>query len=315
MLIILIFFDRLMNFIKKNAYLLIALVASSLISCSDAKPTKEAHTIITGSLTILVDESFAPIIEDQLAVFESTYENSRISLLNMPERQVVDYLMKDSAKVAVLSRTLSDEERKFFEAKKIIPKVTKFATDGIALIANIATTDSLMTVDDISRILKGDNPKGIVLVFDNPNSSTVRYLKEMTNVDTLSQDKVYALGSNEEVIQYVNENEGVIGVVGINWIAQPSREVAQYLAGVKVLGVKNQSGKPGDDAYYKPSQTNLALGKYALARDLYVINCQGVRGLGLGFSAFLAGERGQRIILKSGLLPDSIPPREINIVK
>src|SRR5690606_40123835 len=131
MLIILIFLDRLMNFIKKNAYLLIALVASSLISCNDATNTKEAHTILTGSLTILVDESFTPIIEDQLAVFEGTYENARISLLNMPERQVVDYLMKDSAKVAILSRTLSDDERKFFEAKKIIPKVTKFATDGI----------------------------------------------------------------------------------------------------------------------------------------------------------------------------------------
>src|SRR5690606_22277425 len=106
-----------------------------------------------------------------------------------------------------------------------------------------------------------------------------------------------------------------IGVIGINWIAQPSMEVADYVKDIQVLGVKNQPGKNGGDDYYKPTQTNLALGKYALARDLYLINCQGVRGLGLGFSAFLAGERGQRIILKSGLLPDSIPAREINIIQ
>src|SRR5690606_3394169 len=221
MLIILIFLDRLMNFIKKNAYLLIALVASSLISCNDATTTKEAHTIITGSLTILVDESFAPIVEDQLAVFEGTYEDARISLLNLPERQVVDYLMRDSAKVAVLSRTLSDEERKFFEAKKIIPKVTKFATDGIALITHQSSGDSLITVDEIVNLLKGDNPNGTVLVFDNPSSSSLRFLKELANVKTLPDDKVYALGSNEEVIRYVHDNQGVIGIIGINWIAQP----------------------------------------------------------------------------------------------
>src|SRR5690606_29608376 len=132
---------------------------------------------------------------------------------------------------------------------------------------------------------------------------------------TLPDDKVYALGSNEEVIRYVHDNQGVIGIIGINWIAQPNKELAKYVDGVKVLGVRNQTGKSGDDGYYRPTQTNLALGKYALARDLYLINCQGVRGLGLGFSAFLAGERGQRIILKSGLLPDSIPAREINIIQ
>jgi len=31
------------------------------------------------------------------------------------------------------------------------------------------------------------------------------------------------------------------------------------------------------------------------------------------FAAFIAGDQGQRIILKSGLLPDDIPNREIVI--
>jgi phosphate transport system substrate-binding protein len=39
-----------------------------------------------------------------------------------------------------------------------------------------------------------------------------------------------------------------------------------------------------------------------LARDLYIINCQGYSGLGWG-SLRLYGDIGQRIILKSGLLP------------
>lgn len=300
-----------MNFIKKNAYLLIALVASSvIISCNAKPPSKEVHTVTTGRVSMIVDESFLPIIEDELAVFESTYEDAVITLISKPEQVAVYSLLSDSAKVAILARELNEEEIKFFESKNIIPKATRFATDGIAIIANKANLDTLIAVDDILNVLRGNASTVKSLVFDNPNSSTVRFLKDLADVEDLPKEGIYALNSNEEVIKYVYDNPQSIGVVGINWIVQPSPQGEEYAKGVRVLSVKG-----ADDEYYTPSQSNLALGKYPLARDLFLINCQGVRGLGLGFSAFLAGERGQRIILKSGLLPDSIPAREVNIIK
>jgi phosphate transport system substrate-binding protein len=48
-------------------------------------------------------------------------------------------------------------------------------------------------------------------------------------------------------------------------------------------------------------------------RSLYVVNCTGREGLGTGFEYFIEGERGQRIILRSGLLPVLIPHRDIVI--
>jgi hypothetical protein len=36
-------------------------------------------------------------------------------------------------------------------------------------------------------------------------------------------------------------------------------------------------------------QNNIAEGTYPLARDLYIINCQGYSGLGMGFPSFVAG--------------------------
>ena len=42
-------------------------------------------------------------------------------------------------------------------------------------------------------------------------------------------------------------------------------------------------------------------------------NYQPNLGLGIGFSAFLTGDRGQRIVLKSGLVPATMPGREIII--
>jgi phosphate transport system substrate-binding protein len=142
----------------------------------------------------------------------------------------------------------------------------------------------------------------------------VRYFKELAVIDQLPSTGIYALKSNADVIKYVNDNPGSIGVVGVNWMVQPPMELESIVADLKILGVKNVAGQAGSDAYYKPNQNDIALGMYPLTRSLYVVNCEGGAGLGTGFASFIAGERGQRIVLKSGLLPDSIPSREINVV-
>jgi phosphate transport system substrate-binding protein len=103
----------------------------------------------------------------------------------------------------------------------------------------------------------------------------------------------------------------MIGVVGINWIEQPTAKIESYLKTIRVLDVQGLDNK----GFFAPSQNNLGDGSYPLARDLYIANAQGYEGLGIGFASFIAGERGQRIILKSGLLPSRIPSRKIVIHK
>ncbi|MEO6850946.1 MAG: hypothetical protein ABI203_04415, partial [Mucilaginibacter sp.] len=58
--------------------------------------------------------------------------------------------------------------------------------------------------------------------------------------------------------------------------------------------------------------TTLALGQYPLKRDLFVVNClASKKGVGAEFEHFIVTDKGQRIILRSGLLPANIPAREI----
>jgi phosphate transport system substrate-binding protein len=149
------------------------------------------------------------------------------------------------------------------------------------------------------------------LVFDNPNSSTVRYMNNLAGIKAIPEKGVYSFKTNQEVIKFVSQNEGMIGVLGVNWLSQPMPTMQEYVEKVNVLGVKGLSG----GNYFIPSQNNIAEGKYPLARDLYIINGQGYSGLGMGFASFVAGDIGQRIILKSGLLPVRIPGRKINIRK
>ncbi|MFC6103880.1 PstS family phosphate ABC transporter substrate-binding protein [Olivibacter domesticus] len=285
------------------------------MSCNNT-PSKDSVGILTGRANIFVDETIAPLIEDQISVFESSYTNAALTMVAKSENEVVNALLKDSAQLAVMTRELTEKEVNFFKAKTIYPRTVRFATDAIAVITHKNNSDSTILVDDIIKIMQGKSVEGVKsLVFDNANSSTVAYFRKLAKVDKLPERGVYALKSNADILKYVNENPQSVGVVGISWIAGPPMNLLGYVKNIKTLGVKNQQGKPGDDGFYKPTQSNLALNLYPFTRALYSINVQGKEAIGIGFSAFLYGERGQRLILKSGLLPDSIPPREIIIRK
>lgn len=297
----------------KNLYFAFFLLV--LFSCRNNEASSEKQTYTSGYEQILVDETFAPIIEDQEYLFESTYPNAKLDLILKSENELLNLFFADSIQVAVLSRTLSPEEMRHFESKQIRVRTNRFAIDGIALITKNPAKDSTILVADIIKLLKGESSTIQNLVFDNANSSTVRYFKELADVKELPVEGVYALKSNAEVVKYVHSNPGSIGVIGVNWMVQPPVELEQIVKDLKILGVKNIEGQPGSDAFYKPNQNDIALELYPLTRSLYIINCEGGAGLGTGFASFIAGERGQRIVLKSGLLPDSIPSRQINIVK
>lgn len=279
------------------------------VSCKQSDTKKEKESILKGKITILVDETVKPLIEDQIAVFESTY-NAKITLVAKSEKELLQSFMKDTSGVVILSRPLDSTEIKFFERSKINPRVTKFATDAIALISNKKDLDSLIALNDVVSFLKGNSQSRIKgLVFDNPNSSTVRYLTNLSGVQQVPQKEVYSFKSNEEVVKFVAENDGMIGVVGLNWLLQPSSEIKGFLTNINVLNVEGLNKK----SYFAPTQNNLAEGTYPLARDLFIVNCQGTTGLGMGFASFLAGEIGQRIVLKSGMLPAVMPGRKILI--
>lgn len=297
---------------KINRVFVLFFIGFLFVMC-DQKGQKNTNkeSILKGSATILVDETLIPIIEDQVAVFESNYD-AKIKIVSKSESEVVISLFKDKSGIAVLTRNLTIEENKIFEQKKITPKITKFATDAIALISNKSSNDTLIDLKNVIEFMQGKQNSSIKgLVFDNPNSSTVRYMNNLAGLKAIPEKGVYSFKTNQEVIKFVAQNKGMIGVLGVNWLSQPLPEMQEYVDKVNVLGVKSLAG--GD--YYMPSQNNIAEGKYPLARDLYIINGQGYTGLGMGFASFVAGDIGQRIILKSGLLPVRIPGRKINIRK
>lgn len=275
-----------------------------------SKSETNNETILKGSLDIIVDESIKPIVEDLIAVFEGTYDKAKISIKTKSEGELINDLLNQRAKVVITSRKLNQKEIDQFAKSKIKPRITPFGTDAIALISNKNNNDTLIALKTVIDFMQGKSSSGIKgLVFDNPNSSTVRYMKDLAKVKEVPTVGVFSFKTNQEVIKFVAENDGMVGVVGVNWLSQPSPDMVDIVKKINVLGVKGLK----DDNYYSPSQNDIAEQKYPLARELYIINCQGYSGLGMGFASFISGDIGQRVVLKSGLMPVRVPGRKLQI--
>ena len=312
------------NFLK--IFILIFICISAVIvfvKCShNASEYGESPT--TGNIKISVDETFKTIIDDEVNVFEKLYVYAKIRPAYKPEVETFNDLLKDSVRLIVATRELNKDEIKYFNDKKIYPKETKIAVDGIALIVNKENKDTMITVGNLKKMLTGEisewkqlnkesRLKDIKIVFDNTNSSTVRYVVDsVTHTRKLSQN-LSALKYNQDVVEFVSKNPAAIGIIGVSWVSDHSDSTAlSFLHKVKVMYVSKAETATASNSY-QPYQAYIAEKQYPLRRDIYVIQCDPKNGLAGGFAAFLASDRGQRIILKAGILPSTQPVRIVNI--
>jgi phosphate transport system substrate-binding protein len=285
----------------------------ALIACNRQKKQGVSETRTSGTTKLLVDESFARILDDQIQVFKSDYPEGSVVTILGNENKILPKFLNGEVKMMVLSRMLKPNEEQYYKQKQVPVYTDRFAIDGIALITNADNKQDNIDVKELFDIFKGTSTSGINLIFDNAYSSTVRYFIDSAKVSSLPKKGVYTLQNNNDVIKYIAANKNFIGVVGVNWLLENNTEIAEYLPKIKILGVKNLPGKKGSDDYYKPVQANLINGKYPLLRNVYIINAEGRDGLGTGFANWVTSQRGQLIVLKSGLGPHKLMQREFNI--
>lgn len=300
-----------MNKLKLVFFIVVVVILGA--SCKQKQDKKSAPKIVLKTATFAADESCQPIADELLYVFNQTYNETKANIIYKSENDVVRLFLNDKVRLALLSRELNVQEIKVLKQKKLSPETYRFAIDAITLIVNKASNDTLITVKEIKKMLNGKTKKDKNIVFDNPSSSLVRYLKEFSGNNELKGKNIFALKNNREVIKYVSEHEDAIGIIGLSWLNDPYEDNKNPVNSIKILAVKDENSKLAPNQYFKPSQSTLALKQYPLLRNLYIINSTGKKDLGTNFAYFILNENGQRVVLRSNILPDQIPGREINI--
>lgn len=262
------------------------------------------YLLQNGTIHISVDESFRPVIEEQLAVFEKSFPGAKIIADYKSEANCFKDFFNDTAsRMIIVTRGLTNEEERYYkDSLNFTPRWNTLAYDAITIIVNSKSTDTLFTPERLKDQLSGKTNRGQKVVFDGLNAtSTVRFvLDSILKGSKFDTSVVKAVKNSQDVISYVAANENAVGFVGISWIGNPEDPAqVNMLSKVKIAYVS--CNLCADSPYVKPTQASILSRRYPLVRGLYFILKEGYEGLGTGFSNFMRNERGQLIFKRAYL--------------
>ncbi|MDE5568286.1 MAG: substrate-binding domain-containing protein [Muribaculaceae bacterium] len=310
-------------------YLSIAVGLALTVSLTGClKYEKKANSSTTGTMTMVCDDTFRNIIEQEIDVFEYQYPDAHVLARYATQGEALDSLLSLNTRTVVIARDLTKKERDYLKGKRRNVKSSKIAVDAVALIVNKDNPCSMLTTKEVGDILSGEsthwndlepsNLGDIAVVFDDKSSSLVQFMRDSLLHGGDLGPNVYAQGSIPAVVDMVSKNVNAIGVLGVTWITSDmktaeltSDELAQSVLSdepiqgatlsqdVKVLKLR----RPDEVTAYKPYQQNIFDGTYPLYRPIYMVTT-GVSGsLASGFYTFVTGDIGQKIIMKTGIMP------------
>jgi phosphate transport system substrate-binding protein len=290
---------------RKNIWLLlIPVVVFILSNCNGPHQRTDIDTPKSGTIHISVDESFKPVIDSQIQVFESQFPQAKIIVDYKSEAECLKDLIKDSTRMIIITRGLTEQEEKFYkDSLKYSPTWDKVANDAIAVIVNNKSADTLLSLAKIRGILDGTTGDKQIAVLDGfSETSTVRFaIDSILKGKPYDKKKVYAVKNSTEVIDYISKNPNAIGFVGVSWIGN-KEDTAQvsFLQKVKIASIECTCP---EKTFIKPYQYNIMTKRYPLVRGLYYVLKENYDGLGSGFANFLEYEKGQLIFRRAYLGP------------
>jgi ABC-type phosphate transport system substrate-binding protein len=271
-------------------------------SCG-SNQNEPADNASEGTIHISADESFKPVIDSQIQVYENRNPGTHIIAHYKPEAACIEDFLVDSIRMVIITRKISNDERDIVaDSLRLAAKSTVIARDAIAVIVNPRAPDSLFTMAEIKLVLQGKFRKDLIPVFDATRAtSTVRFIIDSVLRGDSLTPKAMGAQSSEGVIDYVSKNPNAVGFVGVSWVG--NHEDTMQVSFLKKIKIAQLESRDIPGAYVLPVQANIYYGRYPLIRDVVSILKEKHNGLGHGFSYFLSGEIGQLVFRRAYLLP------------
>lgn len=300
------------------SFCLVALSLSVLLTACKRSGTRGNEWMHEDDVPVAIDETFQPIFENMVKTFAMMHPEANMQAVYVSEDSALRMLVNDSINCCIATRKLSDAERDIVKSHRLDATQSLIASDAIALITSKGNADSLITLDEIKGIVSGRITRWeqlqnatrrgeLSLVFDASGSSTVRFMKDSLCNGADLKGNVYASeGKNaKSVIETVQSNPNVIGIVGANWLMTESGEALSDFSSLafNVMRVSRYADERHN--YVRPYQFYIGTADYPLLRSVYIIHTDPrSQSMLRNFYFFTKGQKGQTIICNnSQMLP------------
>ncbi len=311
---------------KRSAPALV-LIASLLSACGDPADPHTDDVPTRGEVLILADEDLRDLVEAERFMFESIYRDAELDIRYLPEAELLKAVMNDSVRCWIGTVRPGGEQETYYATRQIEAEVVLIAMDGIAVLANPTVKLDELSAGEVLHALtypqtfsaegwngpEGDDPLNSPRPwFPKGGSGVARSLVDSLVGSVAEQRLVAMAGSGlDSMVERVARDPQALGFASFCSLSDLDNPRMKALRDrVKLLAISASDSS----AAILPNQSTLADGSYPLRRPVYMVLAEGKSGLGTGFVSFVANHKGQRIILKHGLAPNKVPPREIEVV-
>ena len=284
------------------------------------------NSMVTGQVTIAADEAIRPLIHAEMDVFQNIYSYATINCQFVSEYEAINLLLQEKIRLALVARPLNQKETDYLKSINIFPESIPLAYDAIAVIVHPDNKTIALTTRQISGILSGDIINwnqikgsgltgGIKQVFDAEASGIIRSLNDSLHLNKKISGDIHFAGNSKNLMEMIASDHNGIGFVGYNWLSETENlNVQQTINKLSLIAVSTAESADSTNSF-KPSVSNLYNLRYPLTRKIYAVYTDPAASLARGFLSHLTSERGQKIIYRMGLKPESDFQRLVKINK
>lgn len=297
------------------------LLILSISSCKKKEPVdKWTDTMRSGIIDIAADKEFKNLMDAEIQAFEN-FRNFQaiVNPIYKNEKEAIALMTEDSVRFVLATRGLTAAEKAKMDERQMKVRQHLIAFDGIALLLNTANPDSTIGLESFKKILTGEITEWsqlyenthldkIRVIFNDKESSVLRYITDSIIPAKDIKAELYALDSSLEVMQKVAEMPNTIGVLSATALASSREKLEnpEVFRNIKLMRV-GQGENPLPNETYLPYAGDINKENYPLWRPVYVLLSDPRSGLSSGLSIFMYDEIGQKIVLQQELLPVKDP--------
>lgn len=236
--------------------------------------------------------------------YQSLHPNVRISVTGGGSGTGLASLTNGTVDVANASRSIKQEERDVLIEQGTSAVEFVIARDAIAVIVNESNPIDRLTLEQVSRIYKGEitnwselggEDRPIVRTSRETNSGThVYFLEEVIRLGNSEDDSIFSadtllLPSSEGIISEVRDNPNAIGYDGLGYVTPE----------VKVIALAREAGEP----YILPSVATVNDRTYPISRELYMYTRGEPQGHVATYIEWVLSPEAQQIVRELGFVP------------
>ena len=306
----------------KYTVLISVIFVLSIAGCTKRQGSDLRH----GTLSVLVTESHLPLVQQVASDYQSIYPEVVTSVAGSTTRGAVVEMVNGSVHCIIVDRRLNDEERRAAQEAKLNPVETEIARDALVVLVHPQNKLSAVSTAELGAMLSGE----ITVWSKSPGSRLQGAIEICLTGRNSGMYEILSRGffklqkdvpltsiasSQDDILKYVATHPEALGIISYAVWKDTTQSAAERLKkNVRVLDLfaKNADGVVGP---VKVTQANIYDQVYPLTYSLYIYTSEKTPGTAQGFSAFVAGEIGQRDFMYAGLVPKTMPYRTIQLTQ